>query len=440
MRLTRKVAITGAVGEYLLVVPVLASVIWIAHFFVERHYLAQPFVPDVNDTFMDWFNTARYANVPGAYDVWQSVYPPLSFVFLRVFSVHSCYGDPFTARDCDWVGTATMLVAYLADCGLATRAFSRRDRSTALPRSFAFAFGLPLLFTLERGNLILVCLVPFILAYGEMLGSRFSRALAIATTINFKPYLLIPSLALALRRDWRGLEMAGLATLALYLMTLMLFGSGSIAELLANTRAFVSAISNQFWGQSYLSTSYSPILMIDDSPIPVLAFVSSRLVQTIIWLIPILIRATQIAALAGLVATWLQPHGASLARNVALLMGAYLSTQSPGGYTLTFLVFVVFLETGRRPGQVVALIAAYILSISYDQIIATVIDANGVSWLSGQSVHFNFGLAVGQVVRPGLVILIVWSLAIDSITLSILAHRRARPSLGLAPAEEPRLA
>ena len=78
-----------------------------------------------------------------------------------------------------------------------------------------------------------------------------------------------------------------------------------------------------------------------------------------------------------------------------------------------------------------ALVAAYLLSICYDQVIATVVDANAVSWLSGQMAHANFGLAIGQFVRPGLVIVIVWSLAIDSIVLSILAHRRLRPSLGL---------
>jgi hypothetical protein len=383
---------------------------------------------------MDWFNVAYYANRPGTYDVWHSVYPPLSFVFLRLFSVHRCYGDPFNARDCDWIGTATLLVSYAADCGLAALAFRRRNRASALPRSLAFALGLPLLFTLERGNLILVCLIPFILAYGDMLGSAASRALAMAMTINFKPYLMVPALALAVRRDWRGLELAGLATLALYLLTLMLFGSGSLAALLENTTIFAAFVSGQFWGQSYYSTSYSTLLAISDSPLPILTFVSSRVVETVLWLIPVLITASQIIAFVGLVAAWLQPRAVSFARNAVLLMGAHFVTQSPGGYTLTFLVFLVFLETGRRPGQIVALVAAYALSINYDLIIATVVDGNATSWLSGRATHVNFGLAIGQFVRPGLVIAIVWSLAIDSVTLSILAHRQSRPSLGLLPA------
>ena len=431
---SRRRPAAGLIGEYLLMIAVLASVYWVVSFYANHHYLPQPFVPDVNDTFMDWFNTAYYADRPGAYDVWHTVYPPLSFVFLRLFSISRCYTEAFAARDCDWLGTATILVAYAVDCVLAAAAFRRRDRSTALPRTLAFAAGLPLLFSLERGNLILACLIPFILAYGDLLTTRFSRGLAIATTINFKPYLLVPWLALAIRRDWRGLELAGLATLAVYLATLMLFGSGTIPELIANTRLFANVVGSQFWAQSYLSTSYATLLSVSESPVPVLAFVASNVIDFALWLIPVLIAATQFIAIGALVAAWLQPRSITLARNAALLTGAYLCTQSPGGYTLVFLVFLVFLEDGRRPGQVAALIAAYALSISFDYSLATVIEGTATSWLSGWSVHMAFGLAVGQFVRPGLVIVIVWGLAIDTITLSILAHRHTRGSLGLAPA------
>jgi len=46
----------------------------------------------------------------------------------------------------------------------------------------------------------------------------------------------------------------------------------------------------------------------------------------------------------------------------------------------------------------------------------------------------SFGLAVGHFVRPGLVALILWALALDSIVRVIRAHRTHRPSLGLLPA------
>jgi hypothetical protein len=102
----------GLIGECLLALAVLASVGWVIAFFMVHHYLPQPFVFDTFDTFMDWFNTAEYAHQPGAYDIWHSIYLPLSFVFLRIFTLNECYGGPFNARNCDWLGQASILTLY----------------------------------------------------------------------------------------------------------------------------------------------------------------------------------------------------------------------------------------------------------------------------------------------------------------------------------------
>ena len=158
----------GLLLEYLLMLGVMASVAWVATFYVSHHYLPQPFVFDTFDTFMYWFNTATYANRPGAYDVWHTVYPPLSFVFLDIFSFAHCYKNPFLSRYCDWLGVTTILFFYGLAAVLAFITFQRADRATAIPRGTAFAVGFPLLFCLERGNLILVCLTPFIIAYGNI--------------------------------------------------------------------------------------------------------------------------------------------------------------------------------------------------------------------------------------------------------------------------------
>ncbi|WP_339442677.1 hypothetical protein [Pseudomonas proteolytica] len=83
---------------------------------------------------------------------------------------------------------------------------------------------------------------------------------------------------------------------------------------------------------------------------------------------------------------------------------------------------------------IVALICAYLLCIVADRTLTTILEVPGTSWLSGQSVTASFGIALGHFVRPGLIILIVWALAIDSIALVVRAHLTQRPSLGLQPA------
>lgn len=432
--MTRRRVLT-LLPEILLALAVAASFAWTAMHLRTAGFLPQPFVFDTNDTFMDWFNTAYWANNPGSYDVWGSIYPPLSFVFLDLFSLPGCYlQSPFYARDCDWLGRGTIYGLYLLDVALLWLSFRRADPHTAPMRTLAFALGLPLLFTLERGNLVLAGFAVFVLAHGPLLRSKRWRALASAATINFKPYLLLPVLALAFRRRWRALELAGIATVALYLATLAWVGGGTPMELVSNTAYWVVFQGGQVWNEVNYSTSYASLLAIRTAPIPLLQFVPSRTIETIALIVPLVIRSTQGIALLALAAIWLQPRALPTSRIAALLLGAYLVTQSPGGYTQTFLLFLVMLEPWRRAGPVLAITCAYLLCLVGDMALATVLEITSTSWLSGRTVNPVFGLTVGHFLRPGLIVITVWALSLDSLAEVVRAHRGARPSLGLMPA------
>ncbi len=421
--------------EVLLAFAVVASAGWTLHVFRDAGYLPQPFVFDTNDTYMDWFNTAYWANNRGIYDVWRSIYPPLSFVFLDATSLPGCYlHNSFTARDCDWLARSTIHAFYLIDVALAWVCFRRLDRRTAPMRTLAIALGLPMLFTLERGNLILVAFAFFMIAHGPVTASKPWRWFAAAVTINFKPYLVLPMFAHAVKRDWRTLEVAGIATIALYLVTLALVGSGTPIELASNTANWVVFQGGQVWNEVNYSTSYAPLLMFRTLDIPLLQFVPSRLIETIEFLVPIVIRSTQLVALAALAAAWLQPRALPTHRIAAILLGAYLVTQSPGGYTQLFLLFLVLMEKWEGTGPIAAIACAYLLCLVGDWPLATVLDVTSNSWLGERTVTASFGLTAGHFIRPGLIVLIVWALSLDSIARVARAHRDSRPSLGLVPA------
>src|SRR6478609_6651456 len=89
--------------EWALAIVVVMSVVGAAIFFFKYGQLPQPFYIDYYDTYMDGYNTVWWAWQGGMYDVWQSVYPPLSFVWAKIFSLPKCYygGSSSTARSCD---------------------------------------------------------------------------------------------------------------------------------------------------------------------------------------------------------------------------------------------------------------------------------------------------------------------------------------------------
>lgn len=413
---------------------VLAGLGNVIHRFVVDGKLPQPFIFDFNDTFMDWFNTAYWSHNPGAFTVWRTVYPPLSFVFLKFVGLPGCYrNNGVAARDCDYVGIIAIVACYILCTIAAALVFRHRDRFTWPFRSVAFGLGLPLLFTFERGNLILPAFLFFALAHGGMVRSPWTRAVAVGITINFKPYLLLPVLALAWKRDWRELERAGLATVAVYLVSYGIVGSGSLAEMASNTANWVSFTGGLLFEGIYYSTSFTPFLQFDTPLFPVRDVIPSATVDAILFTIPIVIRLSQAMALLTLAGAWLQPRALPLHRIATLILAAYLVGQSPGGYTEVFLVFLLFLEPWRGKGPVVALVAGYLLSVPYDYVLSNIITLSGDAWLSGRPVVASFGVSVGIFLRPALIVLLFWGLAIDSLIRIAAMHRIARPTLDPHP-------
>src|SRR5690606_8130894 len=152
----------------------------------------------------------------------------------------------------------------------------------------------------------------FVIAHGRITRSRGWHWLSMAVTINFKPYLLLPVLAWAVKRRWRALQAAGIATVALYLVTLAIVGSGSPMVAACDTANWVVFQGGQVWNEVHYSTSYAPLLQIRVSQIPILTFVPSRTVEGIEMLVPMVIRASQAITLLCLIGAWLQPKALPL--------------------------------------------------------------------------------------------------------------------------------
>jgi hypothetical protein len=420
--------------EFTGMILVIAGFVRLAIIFVHQGYLPAPFVFDIGDTFMDWFNTAYWAHNPGAYSVWRTVYLPLSFVITGLFGDPTCYkAAPYDARDCDHIGIVVILLTYVACCAVAAVAFRKTDRSTAIPRTVAIAIGGPLLFALERGNLVMLAFVPFVLVYGGILRSRAGYAAASAFMANLKIYLVLPFFALMVRREWRLFELCCLATVALYLLTLLIVGAGTPFEFVSNLQNWFGVRLGAIWDELLYTTTYAPFLQLDVGQYPVRDFIDARAVDAAKLFIETELIASRGIALLCVALAWFYPRAISTNRLVFFVLMQSFIVQNPGGYAIAMIVFLVFMEGWTNFATGVAIVCAYLLSIPGDMTVTTLFEVERQSWLTGRIVNSAYVLPLGSFIRPGLILIMLWSLAIDTLIDVHRAVKAGRPMFGLVP-------
>ncbi len=406
-------------AELILTVTIVAGAVYIALFFYQWRFLPQPFTYDPSQTFMDWVTTAFYAHRPGAYGVWGTVYPPLSFAFLKIFSNSSCYSTDLifgtnastATLECDRVSQISIVGFYVINVFLTFLCLRRSDPSTAVLRTIAIACGLPMLFTLERGNLIMPCYTFFMLGHARILRPAWLRWLSLAMSINFKPYLALTVLPYGVLRRWRWLEGCGLATLLVYLVTYAIVGEGSPMEIFKNQALWLESTSGDLWWNLFYSTTYMSWFRAIHGSYPILLFFDSRPLDLASFVIPLVIRIGQVGVIAAMAAAWFRPGAATAYRLAALGLSLVLTASNPGGYTELFIVFMVFFERWKGVAPVIALVAAYLISIPVDHIVTVTVSAPQESWLGKREVINTYGISLGQFVRPGLLLIIQYALS-----------------------------
>lgn len=406
--------------EYFFGVAVLLGGIYcIGHLLVEG-YLPQPFFYQPFDVWMDWFNTAFWAHNPGAYDSWRTLYPPVSFIFLKFFTSGHCYvgNEGWYSRDCDWYGMITMHGWYVLNVYLIAKTFLKIDRQTALPRSFALAAGLPMLDGLERGNLIMVAFTCFLLAHGPLLKSARLRWIMAGLTINFKVYMIGSIFAYPVKRRWRWFEGTVLATVGVYLVSWGLLGAGTPIEIYDNLVSW-NALLNSAGSllDLWYATSYQPVIgLLDTTALPTNELVGSRVLEIFGVLLPGTIRATQLIIVVATAVAWLRPEVVPTYRLVNLATCIALITTEGGGYTQTLMIFLAFFEP-RRSGFGVrfALVCCYLLSIPGDILLGPVLPQVNNGFLNTGPIFYSYHFSLGPFIRPGIVLLVPIALSCATI-------------------------
>lgn len=409
---------------------VLLGLLRVCMLFNSNGYLSAPFVFDIGDTFMDWFNTAYNAHNGNAYDVWRTIYLPLSFVLTGALGNPRCYNSaPYDARDCDVFGIVVILLIYVACIVVSGIAFWRRDRSTALYRTIAIGLGGPMLYALERGQLIMFTFVAFVLLYGDLIKSRSRFAAAAAFMANTKVYMVFPLFALALRRDWRMFELCLIAALGLYLTTLLIVGGGTPLELLSNLENWFGLRLGTVWDEMLYTTTYRPLLQLDIYQYPVRDYIEQRWVDMAVVFVEGYVVVSRLLCWLCIAFSWLYPRAISTTRLVFFILMQSFIGQNPGGYAIALIIFLVFMEKDKKPVVMFAIICAYLISIPGDLTLVKLFDIERFAWLSKRTVMSEYVVPWGALIRPGVIAMMLWALAIDTLINVHRAMQKQRPEL-----------
>ncbi len=400
---------------------VMSGIAWCLWCLFTNHYLPQPFLYDKSDTFGDWFNTATWARDNGAYDSWSTVYPPLSFVFLRLVGVNRCYSTPSIdgllaeLRVCDWVGFWAIWLIFALNVALVFRTFYKLDPRTSLPRTICVGLGMPMLDGLERGNLMLITFTCLVLALGPILRSARLRWVFAGLAVNFKIYLIAAIVPLLLKRRWRWVECALISVVLVYMCSYAILGHGTPLEILSNVTDFSSGVIDNIL-DIWHATTYGPLLsLLTLGNFPASFFIGSHNVDRMVTAIPILEHATQIIIVAGAAAAWVRPEVVPTYRVINLGLLLAMTTQDVGMYSIAYFMFFVMMESWRGIGRRWAIVLCYVLALPLDI---------PISGLPSTAVDLYFGNYRGYVdnyvvlspfIRPLIIMIIAVALSLTTI-------------------------
>ena len=365
-------------------------------------YLPSPFVYDKSDTFMDLFNVLYWAYEEGRYTDWGSVYPPLNFLVLRFINfvfAGGGYGDPALMRENSQFVIIGVCLAYLVIPVLLLKTRYWRDfsRIEKMLVYFSIVLSTPMLFTLERGNIILIAPILLALALSKI---GMARSASIALLINIKPYFVLLMIYYIARKNWRGFGSCVILSGLIFVISGLALDQHFMV-FLGNVFSFsqedVFSLREVLAMPSSIS-AFSYVLKNPEGALFAFEHLSAKHIATIVYVIEA-IKWCMIAA--SMAVLFLK---AKLIRDVEILALLVVAISNlgiwVGGYTLILYIALVpaFLKmrvSWIYMGLLVLLATPLdIISLS-DQDIGL-----QYSYLADTNVHVQWTLGLGSVIRP----------------------------------------
>jgi hypothetical protein len=393
-----------------------ASVGYYYWYFQKHRYLPAPFIYNKFDTFMDLYNSMWWGMQDFKYTLWGSVYPPLNFLVLDALRL--LFYGPLTVissldfRDIDITPALLMCGLYLTApfAVVATESWSALPISARILIAAGTALSPPLLFAMERGNLILLAFLALPLVFNR---KAVRRIIGIAVLINLKPYFAVLLLAFVLSGQWRGLIQAIAAAGALFVFT-GLMNDANFLMFIPNILSFADA-EQLLSGREVLALPSSISAFSYVLRLALKTSVEPGFPTTLAEAAILLIEIAKLAGLATLLGAMLTMRRTLSETEISVGLVAMIVNLgiSVGGYSQIFYIACVPILLGMR-FRVLHLAMVTAIFLPLDMIVLVTQDLGpNLVFPSLTIVPLDFQLGLGTVLRPALNYALLLSLAYE---------------------------
>ncbi|WP_157833736.1 glycosyltransferase 87 family protein [Hydrogenovibrio kuenenii] len=372
---------------------------YIGYFFLSNSYLPAPFFYNRNDLFMDFFNVLRWSDDPGRYYVWGSIYPPFSFLLAKLLSVFmpvDVFSNALVYRDYAWKVFVLTLIPLVSVIFL--KDFIRLSKNYRYALAIIF-LSAPMLYALERGNLIIFCYFFLVIAFLNY-RNNLLFSLFFALAISLKIYLIALVFVLFLMKDFWKIFLSLFFFIVVNQISATIIDAPDWYSLLSNIFSFSSG--DRYYEWAYFSYSFKGLLAAAHYKMGVstsiVATNFSQLLEIVNWTFQVLVLSIYALAVA------LFTYGSANQRrelaaylSLLLLMLIMMIVSNAGGYVFVLLFVFIKLLVETKASRFLLFLA--VLPTSFI-LVDTGNIYDTVSVLSQSEVYFGRVLYIGMVLRP----------------------------------------
>jgi hypothetical protein len=350
---------------------------------------------------MDFYNVLYWSGQDGIYTIWKSVYPPINFLLLRVYqslfiSELFFFEDGFDLRNIVGDRVLTLLFFYVLCLGISLIIILKKIKKIFIKilLGFVIIFSSLFLFSIERANIIIICL-PF-LAADVVTENKIYKSLIFSVIVNLKPYLLmlyivefLNTKSHAQNKDF--LILAPIASLILFI----------VSGLVLNQEFYLMPLNLIGFGATTGIVNPQEVLAFPSS---IASFSAFKYLMPDVQIANIFYKLPTIFCLIFLGKTTYLIIKNYISQDYLIMLAIIMLLNLPihiGGYAALFYVPIISLLYRNKEYFLLGLILSTTFCSFWDLIDIIKLDSVSTAvYLSGQQVIFDFQLAIGSIIRP----------------------------------------